>query len=267
MAKGEGKGWARGKSAATDPRVARAAAAHVGLAYANHLPPGTAKYHRSERALPLQWSDAMAYVVGLTATDGCLFTGFKKINFKSNDRDLVAAYLVALGRTNRIKSAPTRTGGVVYFTEFGDAALYRWLLGIGLTPRKSLTLGAIDVPDEFLAPLMRGLFEGDGTIQNFTHRPTPTSAPNYTYERVWLYFSSASRAHIDWLRQRSTDRYGVHGYVEARDATEHRHAFYRLKFGNYDSITLLRVMYPSDDVPMLRRKWQIWVDYRRRHDL
>ena len=265
MAKGEGKGWAKGHNAASDARVARNAAAHVGLVYVNHLPPGTGRYHRSSRALALEWSDSMAYVVGLTATDGCLFTGLRKINFKSNDRDLVATYLAALGRTNRIKSASTRTGGVVYFTEFGDAALYRWMLGIGLTPRKSLTLGAIDVPNQFLAPLMRGLFEGDGTIQNFTHRPTPTTAPGYTYERLWVYFSSASHAHIDWLRQRSTDLFGVRGYVEARDATEKRHAFYRLKFGKYDSITLLRAMYPRDDVPKLERKWQIWADYKQRH--
>jgi len=29
MTKGEGKGWSKGRTAATDPRVARAAAAHV----------------------------------------------------------------------------------------------------------------------------------------------------------------------------------------------------------------------------------------------
>ncbi len=91
--------------------------------------------------LPLEWSDEMAYIVGLTATDGCLFTGRRKINFKSEDRQLVETYLSVLGRTNRVKRQPTRTDGVVYFTEFHDSRLYEWFRSVGLTPRKSLTLG------------------------------------------------------------------------------------------------------------------------------
>ena len=74
----------------------------------------------------------MAYIVGLTATDGCLFTGRRKINFKSEDRQLVETYLNVLGRTNRVKQARTRTGGVVYFTEFHDSKLYEWFRSVGL---------------------------------------------------------------------------------------------------------------------------------------
>jgi len=73
----------------------------------------------SYTTLPLTWSDDMAYIVGLTATDGCLIAGRRKINFKSADRDLVATYLRLLGRTNRIRQQNTRSGGVPYFTEFG----------------------------------------------------------------------------------------------------------------------------------------------------
>ncbi|HYK98414.1 MAG TPA: hypothetical protein VEU77_08470 [Candidatus Acidoferrales bacterium] len=267
MAKGEGKGWAKGRTAANDARIAHNATGRRGLIYQSRLPPGTDSRMKYERRLPLVWSDGMAYVVGLTATDGCLYTGLRKINFKSADRDLVATYLVVLGRTNTIKTKPTRTGGVVHFTEFGDARFYRWLLSIGLTPRKSLTLGGIDAPDEFLAPLMRGLFEGDGNLQNFVHHPTPSTYPDYAYERLWLYFNSASRAHVDWLQARARTAFSVHGYVETRPADETRHAFYRLKFGKRDSITLLRAMYPDTNVPMLRRKWVVWDDYRNRNGL
>lgn len=153
----------------------------------------------------------MAYVVGLTATDGCLFSGRRKINFKSADRDLVGLYLKLLHRTNKIKDARTRAGGTVYFTEFGDAQLYRWFESIGLTPRKSLTLGGLDVPDMFLAPLLRGLFEGDGTIQNFLHHPTLTAQPSYVYERLWTYFASASRQHLEWIQARVTSAYAIYG--------------------------------------------------------
>jgi len=214
--------------------------------------------------LPVEWSNEMAYIVGLTATDGCLFTGFRKINFKSADRELVASYLDILGRTNRVKEQITRTGGMVYFTEFGDTELYRWFQSIGLTPRKSLTLGAIDVPDACFFALLRGLFEGDGTIQNFVHRPTPSTAPTYQYERLWLFFTSASRAHVEWIRSRAADLSGVSGYIERRPERPGHHEFFRVKYGKRDAIELLSRMYPRPDVPKLERKWRIWEYYRRR---
>ena len=114
-----GKGWAKGLTAATDPRVARAAAAHRGKIYQRRTPFEECRWPTAGRTtLPLEWSNEMAYIVGLTATDGCLFTGIRKINFKSEDRQLVETYLSVLGRTNRVKHAKTRTGGIVSFTEF-----------------------------------------------------------------------------------------------------------------------------------------------------
>src|SRR6267378_8545581 len=152
-----GKGWAKGLTAATDPRVARAAAAHRGKIYQRRKPFEECRWPIASRTtLPLAWSDAMAYIVGLTATDGCLYTGRRKINFKSEDRQLVETYLSVLGRTNRVKQERTRTDGVVFFTEFHDSKLYEWFLSVGLTSLKSLTLRAIDVPDEYVVQLARG---------------------------------------------------------------------------------------------------------------
>ena len=209
----------------------------------------------------------MAYIVGLTATDGCLYTGLKKINFKSSDRELVETYLRVLGRNNPVKRAATRAGGVVYFTEYRDARLYRWFLTIGLMPAKSLILGAIDVPDEFLAPCLRGLFEGDGHIQNFVHHPTPSTYPEYTYERLWTYFNSASRRHLEWIQERVRAVLGLLGRVEQLTKQEGRHDFFRLKYGNGESVVLLPMMYPTARVPMLERKWKIWNNYQIRHGL
>ena len=166
-----GKGWAKGLTAATDPRVARAAAAHRGKQYVRRTPFELCRWpFAGLTTLPLAWSDEMAYIVGLTATDGCLITGRRVINFKSGDRQLVETYLNLLGRKNRVKSHATKIGGIVYYTQFHDSALYRWFMSVGLTPRKSLTIGAIPVPDEFLFPLARGLLDGDGSIINEVYR-------------------------------------------------------------------------------------------------
>jgi len=171
-----GRGWAKGCTAATDPRIARAAAGHRGKTYARRTPRERCRWPvAGSTTLPLRWSNEMAYVVGLTATDGCLVSGRRAINFKSGDRQLVETYLALLGRTNRIKLQRTRTGGSAYFTQFHDSALYEWFRSVGLTPRKSLTLGAISVPDEFLLVLVRGLLDGDGSVMKDVprgHRPT-----------------------------------------------------------------------------------------------
>ena len=206
----------------------------------------------------------MAYIVGLTATDGCLFTGRRKINFKSEDRQLVETYLSVLGRMNRVKQERTRTDGVVYFTEFSDARLYEWFRSVGLTPRKSLTLGPIEVPDPYLAPLARGLMDGDGSILNFVHRPTVKAQPNYWYERLWLCFHSASRPHIDWLRGRIKELVGLNGYVE-RIVRKKRHDLFRLKYGKRESIVLLRLLYSDPNAPCLERKRGKWIDYALRN--
>ncbi len=72
----KGKGWSRGLSAATDLRVAKSAAALRGMAYARRRPVAECKWGSAGRTtLPLEWSNSMAYVVGLTATDGCLVSG------------------------------------------------------------------------------------------------------------------------------------------------------------------------------------------------
>jgi hypothetical protein len=260
-----GKGWAKGLTAATDPRVARAAAAHRGKIYLRRKPFEECRWPTAgHTTLPLTWSDEMAYIVGLTATDGCLFTGRRKINFKSGDRQLVETYLSVLGRTNRVKQSRTRTDGVVYFAEFHDSRLYEWFRSIGLTPRKSLTLGAISVPDPYLVSLARGLMDGDGSIVNFVHRPTVKTYPNYWYERLGVAFHSASKTHIDWLRLRLRPIAGTDGYTEVTKRAG-RHNFYKLKYGKSAAEALLTAFYADAGAPRLVRKWQIWDGYVTRN--
>lgn len=215
-----GKGWAKGLTAATDPRIARAADGHRGKQYVRRTPPELCRWPLAGlTTLPLAWSDDMAYIVGLTATDGCLLTGRRAINFKSGDRELVETYLRLLGRKNRVKSHPTKTGGTAYYTQFHDSALYEWFRSVGLTPRKSLTIGALSVPDEFLMPLVRGLLDGDGSIINKFYRADTGRRDDYYWEYLVTCFTSASKAHLEWLRDRlgqATGRMGVLSELKTR---------------------------------------------------
>jgi len=134
-----GQRLGEGLTAATDPRVARAAAGHVGLRYRA----------RATASPQVEWSDAIAYVVGLIATDGCLISGRSQIAFVSLDRWLCEVLLRTLRRANRIRTTLTASGGTAYRVQFGDARLYRWLLSIGahapeeLDPRRDRGAGQI----------------------------------------------------------------------------------------------------------------------------
>lgn len=144
VAAGEGKGWAKGRSANDDPRIARAAASHRGKQYVPRLPPDEDR-RRTSAPVDTAWTPTLAYAIGLMATDGCVVDG-DHVSFPSADRELVELFAMCLGKRNQISPFRTRTGGIAYRVQFGDVAFCRWLAAIGITGRKSLTIGALDVP-------------------------------------------------------------------------------------------------------------------------
>jgi hypothetical protein len=263
MAKGEGKGWSKGRTAATDPRVARGAAAHLGQHYVRRTPPSGMRWvGASQTTLGIEWSSALAYVVGLTATDGCLLGSGRGIVFTSKDRDLVELYLRLLGRENAIRRDISGSGAHLYRTTFKDSRLYSWFLRVGLMPRKSFVIGAIDVPDDCLAALVRGLLDGDGSISNGVWRADTSRRSDYFYESLRVRFCSASRNHVEWLHAQLTGALGLRGWITT---DTRRNRYYTLAYGKHDSIRLLGWIYADPNAPALLRKHLIWESYRRRH--
>lgn len=263
VARGNGKDWSKGRRASDDPRIARNAAAHSGKTYTSHI---AATSDRRRRFAPAstEWTPTLAYAVGLLATDGCQTDG-RHLAFPSADRELVEILLRCLGKTNKIATIQTRTGGIAFKTQIGDVAFCRWLLTVGVTPRKSLTLGGLLVPDDILPECAHGLLDGDGSISNFTHRPTKKTYPDYRYERLHAEFNSASRAHLSWLRDRLEPFVGDRGSLTIRPPKGGRSEYCTLRYGKYASIRVLTLLYRDRTVPRLERKWKIWDDYRRRH--
>lgn len=253
-----GKDWAKGLTAATDPRVARNADAHRGLRYRRRCT-------RRDELIPCRWSPEMAYVVGLMATDGCLVGDRRHLSLTSADVDLLETFRVLIGRP-AIKIRPKVSAlGRAHDLQFGDVLLWEFLEDVGLTPRKSLTLGALRVPDEYVFDCARGLLDGDGSIDNFVHAPTRRTYPEYRYERLILKFHSASRAHLEWLRDTMLRVAGWPGHVTATHSRDRATPMYALRFGKYASVALLERMYADPASPRLARKFAIWRAYRSRH--
>ena len=263
MAEGQGKGWAKGRKAADDPRIARNAEAHRGKSYVSHLPAANDRRRSSPPASTI-WTPTLAYAVGLLATDGCQTDG-RHLAFPSADLELVEILLACLGKHNKISETRTRTGGIVYRAQIGDVALCRWLRTVGVTPRKSLTLGPLQVPDELILECARGLLDGDGDITNFVHAPTKKTYPDYRYERLVVGFNSASRTHLEWLRMKLQLYLHALGWLGMRAATEDRHEFFTLRYGKRDGLRLLPLLYRDANVPRLERKYRIWRSYLERH--
>ena len=253
-----GKDWSKGLTAATDDRIARNAVAHRGLRYRPR--------HGDRRALiPLEWSPRMAYIVGLMATDGCLVGDRRHLALTSADIDLLRTFRALIGKPTAKIRFKTSALGSAYDVQFGDVALWRFLETAGLTPRKSLTLGEIRVPDEYFFDCARGLLDGDGSIANFVHAPTRRAYPEYRYERLIVKFHSASRAHIDWLREAVLRLAGRRGHVAANLPEGRSNPVYVLKYGKHASIALLEEMYREPTSPRLQRKFEIWREYSARH--
>ena len=250
-----GKGWSKGLNARTDGRVARAAAGHRGL-----------QYRRRAAHQTMEWSPRLAYAVGLIATDGCLYGDGRHLAFTSKDEDLMRTLLCLVDRAHiRYRRFESEYGGWAFRGQFSHAALYRWLLTVGLMPRKSLVLGAIDVPDEHLLPLVRGLLDGDGTVYTLLHHPTPKTYRNYRYERLWTFFTSGSRNHVEWIQARLACALAISGRIEVSRRKGHENPMYRLKYGNRASRVLLPAIYADLTVPRLERKWCKWARYAAGH--
>ncbi len=200
---------------------------------------------KPKRTISTKWSSELAYVVGLIATDGCLYNDGRHINFTSKDLPLIRAFMKCLNLHNRVgkkKSGFANTWS--YNLQFGNVILYAWLKYIGLTTAKSKTLNALRIPDKYFADFLRGNFDGDGSFYSYLDPRWPASVMYY------LQFSSASTHYLEWIRKTTKRLYGCTGHlIRTRPA-----GVFNLRFAKQETRTLANIMYQSPAVPCLERK-------------
>jgi hypothetical protein len=207
------------------------------------------------------WSAATAYAVGLIATDGCLDGRRPIVSFTSEELDLIEQFKTAVGRQPRVYRKPGGFGVWTNQVAIHERSLHSWLLSIGLMPRKTFKLSEIHVPDEHLAPLARGLLDGDGSILSYWHAPNRRRYPNHKALRLVTRFYSASRPHLEWLAQRLDRAFSVRGAISVDDRATRKHPLYKLEFAKLASRELLTRIYADASAPHLRRKHDVWRRY------
>jgi len=196
---------------------------------------------------PVIWSPQVAYAVGLITTDGNLSPDGRHMNLTSKDIEQIENFRACLGLTNKVgrKARYNEKEKKYYVLQFGNVIFYKWLLDIGLTPKKSLTLKALKVPDEYFFHFLRGCLDGDGNILRYMDKVFPKS------ERLYLRFYCASIDHSQWM-QKSVERLSSLKGKIRKERGENV-----LIYAKKESLKLLPLIYSDKNIPHLTRKYNL----------
>lgn len=216
--------------------------------------------YKPRKVHTFDWTPNLAYVIGLLATDGCLSPDGRHIIFTSKDIEQIGNVRLILRLHNKI-GFTRNPQSEAYRLTFGDVQMYDWLVGIGLTSNKSLTIGPLKIPDEYFMDFLRGHLDGDGSITTYTDSYNTYIDPKYVYERIWLRFISASQSHVIWLKDRISAITGINGRLHKTKPNHVGNPMYILKFAKKNSLALLSKIYYSEALPCLTRKKSIYLDF------
>ena len=193
----------------------------------------------------VNWSSNFAYAIGLIATDGCLSKDGRHIDLTSKDKEQLQNFIKCLNIKNKISYKSSGSSKkLCYRIQFGDIRFYKFLLKIGITPRKSKTIGAVSVPNKYFFDFLRGHFDGDGTFYSYWDKRWKSSFMFYTV------FISASKNHINWIKKKLLVRLGINGHISKAI----NNSVYQLKYAKAESLKLLPKLYYDKDAVCLSRK-------------
>jgi hypothetical protein len=190
------------------------------------------------------WTPELAYACGLIATDGSLSKDGRHINLTSKDVEQLETFKRCIGINNKIawKSSGSYRNSCTY-VQFGDVVLYKWLISIGITPKKTFTIGVVNIPDNYFADYLRGEFDGDGSTHAYWDTRWHSSVSLY------LTFVCASKKHLRWLRGGIKRMFKADGLIRCYT----NHVPYLL-FAKTEARKVFEAMYYSDAIPFLKRK-------------
>ena len=187
------------------------------------------------------------YTVGLIATDGNLSKDGRHISITSKDEDLLRSLKKILFLKLKLtKKARASEQIKKYFVlQIGDVKFYKFLLGIGLSQRKSLTLGKVKCPLKFFKDFLRGVIDGDGNISMWKHKGNG----NIQWS---LRVFSASHTFISWLKLQMENEFKIKGKLYKKKADGYN-PLYTIKFGKLAAKVILEKCYYKNCVALNRK--------------
>jgi len=197
-----------------------------------------------------KWSAESAYILGLFASDGCMYLnkrGSSYIAFTFTDYQLITIIQNLLRVTNKIEEYH-RVGNfkTSYTIQIGSKALYSKFLNLGFTPAKSKTLVFPPVPDEFICHFIRGYFDGDGSIYTkISQRKNRKGIIHY----LILNLRCGSKMFLETIRTKLHEQAGI-----GLGSLYFHSSAYSLAYSGKDVVELYDFLYPSSGLSHLERK-------------
>jgi hypothetical protein len=204
--------------------------------------------YKTANARKVVWSADFSYCIGLIATDGCLSKDNRHIDFTSKDYELVKLFRDILKPNVMIGQKLNGKGFSAYRVQFSDVVLYDFLLSIGLTPKKSKTMGSLLIPDQFYADFLRGCFDGDGSSNGYWDKRWRSSFMYY------ISLVSASSVFLEWIRLKNIEMIGLSN-CKIKSWVKNGNICYNLNYAKADSMKLFEYIYYRDNLPLLQRKY------------
>lgn len=188
------------------------------------------------------------YTIGIISTDGNLSKDGRHIEITSKTKNLLSDIKKAL-RLNAKISKKSRGGSeakVYPRLQFSDVTFYEFLLNVGLTPQKSLTLGKIKIDPHYFSHFLRGVIDGDGCICTWRHRTN--------FHRQWsLRITSAAPAFIKWLKKEIERCFCVKGKLYSYRYKDKKNDILILKFGKLATKIILENIYHKNDISLEKK--------------
>lgn len=192
------------------------------------------------------WSDNFSYVLGIIATDGNLSPDLRHICITSKDLEIIQNCKTILNLQNKIGKKSRENSGdkKYYILQFGDKNFFEFLQSIGITPKKSMTIGALKIPKEYFPSFFLGCIDGDGSISISSH-------PESKHSQLKVRIYSASTNFLGWLLNNCVKIIGISGgsIMPLRGKRVSC-----LSFGKEDSKRIINKIYSKDTLSLSRKK-------------
>lgn len=209
------------------------------------------------------WTPEMAYTLGLILSDGAIEDVRKSsrtcyIALTSKDKSLLTQVKKVLKSGHLIRTIPPsfqkfRNGETYlcttkYTLRIGNKEMYKDLVNLGISPRKSLTARLpLNIPNKLFSYLLRGYFDGDGCLSIYRkHQKYPT--------RIKLIFTSGSKHLLEDIVKKLNQILNLDKAIIYFNSNA-----FRLIFGKYESLHILSYMYSNlSNAPFLNRKYALY---------
>lgn len=182
------------------------------------------------------------YVLGWLLTDGCIqYIPNKKysIRFELAEIEPLETIKRLMGSNHKIVKRDDKANPL-YTLVVNSKKIVKSLLDLGITTSKTKRLRLIKVEDKYMPHLIRGIFDGDGSVFITKHGK---------HNRLSSYICSTSKEFLQDIGQVLKDSIDLVPKIY-----EDSPGFYKLRYGAKESYALSKYMYEGADSYLKRKK-------------